>query len=199
MLPSGVLRGLLVSGKWPIGVGVLALALSSGVAVAQTPTPDPAPAPPPASEPVTEPTPEPEPATEPSSRPSRTNEAQKKSAEARRHERPEAPLALRLPRLHPPLAEEGSTDERGADRASDLVPLSDVHSTGSGSRAVPLGVVLLALAGVCVVLVGLLAAPARLTGGASQQLAAHREHLAVGGFAVLLGLMIGVLIPLLLQ
>ena len=195
-----ILSGVVVSGKRFIGVWVLAFALSSGAAFAQTPAPDPAPvpapAPPPVEEPVVEPTPEPEPAAEPSRTTSKTKDAR---AAKPRHERPERPLALRLARLHPPFAEEGPPTERRARPAPDLVPLSDARSVGSGSRGFPLGVVLLALAGVCVVLVGLLAAPERFTGGASQQLAAHREHLAVGGFAVLLGLVIGVSIPLLMQ
>ena len=185
-------------GKAAIGVVVLAVALSGGVAVAQTPTPDPAPvpAPPPVEEPVVEPTPEPEPTAEASPKPKKTNEA---PAAKPRHERPQGPLALRLARLHPPFAEEGPPTEKRARHAPDIVPLSDVQSTGSGSRPVPLRFALLALAGFCVLLVGLLAAPERLTGSASQQLAAHREHVAVGGFAVLLGLVIGVSIPLLLQ
>ena len=190
-------EGLFVRAKWIIGVWFLALALSSGVAVAQTPAPDPAPvpapAPPPAEEPVIEPTPEPEPAAEASPKPRQTKEAPPTKP------RPERPLALRLARLHPPFTEAGPPTERRARRAPDLVPLSDVRSTESGSRPVPLRFALLAFAGICVLLVGLLAAPERLTGGASQQLAAHREHVAVGGFAVLLGLAIGVSIPLLLQ
>ena len=96
-------------------------------------------------------------------------------------------------------SETGPPIEARPSHAPDLVPLSDVRSTESGSRPFPLGVLLLALAGVCVALVVLLAAPERLMGGASEQVVAHREQLAVGGFAVLLGLMIGVSIPLLLQ
>ena len=201
-----MLSGVLLRGKWVIGVGVLALAFSSGAAVAQTPTPDPAPVPAPApapvEEPVIEPSPEPEPVAESPPPASATNEApaaEKKRADAPRQERPERPLALRLARLHPPLAEEGPPTERRARRTPDLVPLSDVRSTGSGSRSFPFGIVLLALAGACMALVALLAVPERLRGGESGQLIAHREQLAVGGFAVLLGLAIGVSIPLLLQ
>ena len=49
----------------------------------------------------------------------------------------------------------------------------------------------------CRCLVVLVALPRRLLGGAPTLLTDHRGELAFGGFAVLLGLAIGVVIPLL--
>jgi hypothetical protein len=182
---------VLVRGKWATGVGVLAFALSSGLAAAQTPTPDPAPVLPPS---VAEPPPAPEAERAPAPTPTRVPRPEKK--------RPEAPLALRMARLHQPLAEMGPYEQNKGTKTARLAPLSNVRSTGSGSSdALPLGLVLLlALAGLIgAAVVVLIAVPGRLMSVASPQLADRRGELAVGGLACFSGLAIGVLTALLLQ
>jgi hypothetical protein len=184
---------VLVKGKWATGVGVLAFALSSGLAAAQTPTPDPAPVPPPPA-PVVEPPPAPEAERAPAPPPIRVPRPEKK--------RPEGPLALRMARLHQPLAEMGPYAQNKGTKTARLAPLSNVRSTGSGSSdSLPVGLVLLlALAGLIgAAVVVLIAVPGRLMSGASSQLADRRGELAVGGLACFSGLAIGVLISLLLQ
>jgi hypothetical protein len=177
------------------GIGVLAFALSSAPAIAQTPTPDPAPVPvpapaPPPSEPVLEPAPEPE------VDPAPTRPA--KEARPVETKRPKPPLALRMDRLHPPLAEEAPYIERRSAKWARLAAVSEVSVTGSGSSdSLPL--VLLALGALLGAGLVLLVAVPELLGGVPLQLADHRGELALGGFAVLLGLAVGLAIPLLLQ
>ncbi len=176
--------------SWAIGVGVLAFALSSGFAAAQTPTPDPAPIPPPPA-PVVEPSPAP---VERAETPTQRATPEKKG--------PERPLALRMARLHPPLAEEAPYVQKRGSKTAHVAPLSNVLSTGSGSSgSLPVELVLLlALAGLIgAALFVLIAVPGRLMSGAFPQLADHRGELALGGLACVTGLAIGVLIPLLLQ
>jgi hypothetical protein len=191
---------VLLRGKWAIGVGVLAFALSSAPAIAQTPSPDPAPVPPPAPPPVVEPAPEPdsEPAsTEPDAKPAaRRPEKKARPAETK----PKPPLALRMDRLHPPLAEKAPNVERR--KRARLSVVSEVSFTGSGSSdSRPVGFsILLALAGLLGAgLVVLLMVPQRLLGGVPLQLAGHRGGVALGGFAVLLGLAVGLASSVLLQ
>lgn len=162
--------------------------------MAQTPKPDPAPVPAPPP-PVIEPAPEPpaESVAEPSPLPTPTPEPKTEK------KRPERPLVLRMDRLHPPLAQEVPYAQPRAARADDLAALSGVRLPASGSDSLPIAVLLLlALAGLIVTgFVVLVALPERLLGGAPL-LADHRGELAFGGFAVLLGLAVGVVIPLLL-
>jgi outer membrane biosynthesis protein TonB len=191
----------LLRGKWVIGVGVLAFALSSAPAIAQTPSPDPAPVPPPAPPPVVEPAPEPnsEPAsTEPDAKPAPTRP--EKKARPAETKRPKPPLALRMDRLHPPLAERAPNVERR--KRARLAGGSEVSFTVSGSSdSRPAGFsILLALAGLLGAgLVLLLTVPQRLLGGVPLQLAGHRGEVALGGFAVLLGLAVGLATAVLLQ
>jgi hypothetical protein len=192
---------VLVRGIGAIGVGVLAFALSSAPAIAQTPTPDPAPVPapaPPPSEPAVEPEPEPEP--EPVVEPAAT--APTKETRPVERTRPKKPLALRMDRLHPPLAKKAHYTEPRSAKQARLAEVSTVNFTGSeSSDSLSVGLfVLLALGGVLGAgLLLLFAVPDEFLGAVPLQLVDHRGELAFGGFAVLIALVVGLAIPLLLQ
>jgi hypothetical protein len=184
-----------VRGIRATAVGALAFALSSAPAAAQTPDPAPVPTPPPPA-PVVEPPPAPEAEAEPAPAPTPTRVRRPE------HKRSTRPLALRVARLHPPLAEGAPYAAKRAAETTPLAPLSNVRSTGSASSgSLPVGLVLLlALAGlVGAAVVVLIAVPGRLMSGAAPQLADRRGELVVGCLACLSGLAIGVLIPVLLQ
>jgi hypothetical protein len=107
-----------------------------------------------------------------------------------------------MDRLHPPLAEKAPYVERRSAKRARLPAVSAVSFSGSGSSdSLPVGLfILLVLGGVLgAVLVLLVAVPDEFLGGVPLQLVDHRGELALGGFAVLLALAVGLAIPLLLQ
>jgi hypothetical protein len=178
--------------RWGFGVAVLALALACGRAYGQTPTPDPAPVPAPAvqpperSEPVLE-----EPAPQPPPAP-----------KTKKREAPARPLAVRMARLHPPLVE--NTPYANA-RSMPAVAIRIVESPFARpsypgfSSVLTVVLLLVGMGTVTAVIVVFGPVPQKLLRGFPLLIVDHRGHLAFGSFAALLGVAIGVLIPVLLR
>lgn len=184
-------------------LAALVLALGANSSAAQTPTPDPAPVPPPASAPPQEPVPQttpPAPAPSAVERASRSSE--KESSKKRLAKHRETKTRVETPSwvvpLHRTRAEEALAPSAGTSSLTRHRPLIAV-SAQRGSSELPFRAFLFALLGIGLGALAMAALPARVVGGAFVPLLEHRGEVALGGFAVLFSLGVGVLSALALS
>lgn len=180
-------------------LAALVLALGANPSAAQTPTPDPAPVPAPAPAPPQEPVPQ---TTPPAPAPSAVEGAPKESSKKRlakhRETKAQVETPSRVAPLHGTRAEEALAPSAGTSSITRHRPLTAVSARG-GSSGLPFTAFLLALLGIGLGALAMAALPARVVGGAFVPVLEHRGEVALGGFAVLFSLGVGVLSALALS
>lgn len=176
-----------------IGVAASALAVCASGAAAQTPTPDPAPLPePPAPLSVPSPPPVVEPTQAPSVNSTRTGS--RKADKSRLEHKSRLNEIVRLP-LHPPDAGVSPQVRKPRLRPISAEQFSSGVPPAGGFFSRVGGVLVLVLLVAGSLLVAWAALPERIYRGVSANLGADRGEVLFGGFAILLAIAIGMLIP----
>lgn len=184
-------------------LAALMLALGANPVAAQTPTPDPAPVPPPAPAPPQEPVPQitppaPAPSTVEGASRSSEKESSKKRLAKRRETKTLVETPSRVAPLHPTRAEEALPSSAATSSLTRHPPLTAVSARRDSSE-LPFTVFLFALLGIGLGALAMAALPARVVGGTFVPVLEHRGEVALGGFAVLFSLGVGVLSALALS